>query len=231
MTIHAAWRGNPVCWSPHVSDDSELLEAWRAGDKAAGSILFERHFDRLHAFLSSTVPDAADDLVQKTMLACIEGRDRIQTEFSAYMFGTARQLVYREYDRRQRDGRRVDYGVSSAAELGPSPSSVLARHQQLDMMRTALQRIPLDYQIALELYYLQGMRGPRIAEALAIPEGTVRGRLRRGLDGLRKRLAEIEVDPEQARAAAGAVARWESELPPGGDDDDDDDGEHDDKPD
>lgn len=195
-----------------MTDDRELLEAWRAGDKAAGSELFERHYDRLHGFLNSTLPDAAPDLVQKTMLACLEGRDRIQTDFVAYMFGTARQLVYREYDRRQRDGQRIDYGVSSAHELGPSPSSVIAQHQENGMLIEALRRIPLDYQVALELYYFQGMRGPRIAESLGIPEGTVRGRLRRGLEQLRKRLGEVEANPDQVRDASSTVDRWETDL-------------------
>lgn len=202
-----------------MSDDRDLLDAWRAGDKAAGDVLFERHYPRLYSFLNGTIPDAADDLVQRTMLACIEGRNRIETDFVAYMFGTARQLVYREYDRRQRDGKRLDYGVTSVHAIAPSPSSIFARHELVQMLEAAKRMIPLDYQVALDLYYGQSLRGPRIASALEIPEGTVRGRLRRGLEGLRKVLGEFEANPELLAAAVRTVDGWESELPEGGDDD------------
>jgi RNA polymerase sigma-70 factor (ECF subfamily) len=202
-----------------MSDDRDLLEAWRTGDKAAGDVLFERHYPRLYGFLNATIPDAADDLVQRTMLACIEGRNRIETDFVAYMFGTARQLVYREYDRRQRDGKRIDFGVTSVHALAPSPSSIFARHELVQMLEAAKRMIPLDYQVALDLYYGQSLRGPRIASALEIPEGTVRGRLRRGLEGLRKVLAEFEANPELLAEALRTVDQWASELPDGRDDD------------
>jgi RNA polymerase sigma factor (sigma-70 family) len=196
-----------------MSDDRDLLDAWRRGDKAAGDVLFERHYPRLYGFLNCTIPDAADDLVQRTMLACIEGRNRIETDFVAYMFGTARQLVYREYDRRQRDGKRIDYGVTSAHALAPSPSSIFARHEIAQMLDAAKRMIPLDYQVALDLYYGQSLRGPRIASALEIPEGTVRGRLRRGLAALRKVLADFEANPDLLADAVRTIDGWEAELP------------------
>ena len=203
-----------------VIADHELLEAWRRGDKEAGSELFERHFDRLYNFLRSAMPDGIDDLVQKTMLACVEGRDRIKGEFCAYMLGAARQLVYREYDRRQRDGNRIDYGVTSAHDLAPSPSSIMASHDRSALMYEAMRRIPFDYHVAIELYYLQGLRGPQLAESLGVPEGTARSRVRRGIRHLRKCIAELEANPALRRDASDTVDRWERELADAGDPED-----------
>ena len=49
-----------------MSDDTELLAAWRAGDQAAGSELFDRHFESLRRFFASKVGTGIEDLV----LAC-----------------------------------------------------------------------------------------------------------------------------------------------------------------
>jgi RNA polymerase sigma-70 factor (ECF subfamily) len=196
-----------------VATDRELLDAWRAGDGTAGSELFERHYDALYGFLWNKVPDSVEDLVQKTMLACVEGRDRIESDFVGYMLGAARRLLYREYDRRQREGARFDYGVSSAHDLAPSPSAQLAAHGEEVLLHAALRRIAFDYQVALELHYTQGIRGPQLAAILDVPEGTVRSRLRRGLAQLRVRLGELEASPALAREALTALEAWESELP------------------
>jgi RNA polymerase sigma factor (sigma-70 family) len=200
-------------YSSTVTSDRELLEAWRQGNREAGSELFERHFDVLYSFLRNKTPDGVDDLVQKTMLACVEGRDRIEGDFIAYMLGAARQLLYREYDRRKREGARIDYGVTSAHELAPSPSSMLAVRGQLLLLHAALRRVPFDYQVALELYYFQSIRGPRLATILDVPIGTVRSRVRRGIEHLRVWLDKLEASPELRREAVAALDAWEQELP------------------
>src|SRR5690606_10349004 len=59
-----------------VSDDLELLAAWRDGDAAAGGRLFRRHFDTLFRFFSTKLDGPVEDLVQDTFLGCVRGRDR-----------------------------------------------------------------------------------------------------------------------------------------------------------
>ncbi len=36
-----------------MQSDYDLLDAWRAGDAAAGNELFDRHFDSIYRFLRS----------------------------------------------------------------------------------------------------------------------------------------------------------------------------------
>lgn len=195
-----------------MASDEELLEAWRGGDAAAGSELFERHFDLLYGFFRNKAPESVDDLVQKAMLACVEGRDRIRGAFAGYLIGVARRLLYREYDRRRIDAARIDYGVTSAHALSPSPSSVMAGRAEQVLLHAALRRIPLDNQVVLELRFFQGMTGPQLADVLELPEGTVRNRLRRGLEHLRRQLTVLEADPEARRATEVEIERWAAEL-------------------
>ena len=174
-----------------MRSDFDLLEAWRGGDNVAGNELFDRHFSALYSFFRNKTQRGVDDLVQKTFLACVEGRDRFRQDasFRTYMFAAARRILYREYDRRHKQDERIDYGVTSAHDLDPSPSQIVARKGEQKLLLQALRLIPIDYQVALELYYVQGFRGPELAEILDVPEATVRSRLRRGLEQLKKHAA------------------------------------------
>ena len=176
-------------------DDSKLFDAWQSGDAAAGQRLFERHFESIYRFLKYKVADDPADLVQRTFLACVEARNRFRktASFKAFLFGVARTELLM-YWRRRRKQSDIDFGVSSVEDLNPTPSRLAAKRQEHAQLHSALQAIPLDLQTALELYYWEGLSGPDLAEALGIPEGTVRSRLRRALEALEKKMAAFAVD-------------------------------------
>src|ERR1041385_8354720 len=97
--------------------DFELLQAWSQGDRAAGSLLFERHFDALHRFFRNKAQDGVADLVQQTLLACVEGRSRFRGDasFRTYLFQTARFQLYAYYRARRRDVI-FDFGSMSVTD-------------------------------------------------------------------------------------------------------------------
>ena len=47
------------------------LEAWRAGDHAAGERLVAEHYDVVLRFFRTKAGEEADDLVQRTFLRCV----------------------------------------------------------------------------------------------------------------------------------------------------------------
>ena len=194
--------------------DLELLDAWRQGDAAAGNALFDRHFRALFRFFRNKVNDGIDDLVQQTFLACVEGRDRFRQHatFRTYMYAAARNILYRSFERRQRDAARIDFGVTSARDLGTSPESALGRCGEHRLLLAALRAIPLDFQVALELYYWEGLTGPELARALEVPEATVRSRIRRGLQHLRRQLAELTSKPDLLASTVDNLEEWAREL-------------------
>lgn len=192
-----------------MKGDLELLDAWQAGDTDSGNQLFDRHFRSLYRFFATKVAEGVEDLVQQTFLACLEGRDRIRNSknFRSYMFGCARFIFIRECERLTK-ARAVECGVSSVHDLSPGLSTDFARRAQERLLLEALRRIPIDYQIALELYHFEGMKGPELAEALGIPEATIRSRLRRGLGLLRKHMAEIADSEAQLESTMRNLADW-----------------------
>lgn len=196
-----------------VRSDAELLEAWRGGDTAAGDALFERHFDTLYRFFRSKLSDGIEDLVHDTFLSCVQGPAfRGESSFRTYLFTVARNALYAQLKKQQRRGAEVDVGEQSVADLGLSPSGILVKHAEEKLLLAALRAIPLDLQIALELFYWEDLTAPEIATVLAIPEGTVRSRLRRAREALDERLAALSHDAALLTSTTTGLETWAKRL-------------------
>jgi len=164
-----------------VTSDLELLEAWRNGDKKAGSELFSRHFDSLYRFFASKVADDAEDLIQGTWMACVRYGDTVSkaASFRAYLFTVARNQLYRMLRNRQASGAAVDFTVSAIVDLAPSPATVAVAAQRDRDLLGALRSLPLESQLVLELHYWEDLSATELAEVLDMPVGTVKSRIRR----------------------------------------------------
>ena len=65
-----------------------------------------------------------------------------------------------------------------------------ARREEAANVRTALETLPDEQRKTIELAYFGGFSHSEIAEMLEMPIGTVKGRMRLGLDKLRSQLSE-----------------------------------------
>lgn len=176
--------------------DTELLELWRAGDKSAGEELLSRYFDPLCRFFRSKLSGEVDDLIQRTFMACVEGRDRVeQGGFRAYLFAVARNRLHDHLRSAYRERNVQDLSGMSLADLGTTPSQHVARAREHQLLVDALHRIALDHRIALEMAYWEGMKGPEIATVLGISANTVRSRLARARQELREQLVSMRAEP------------------------------------
>lgn len=162
-------------------DDLTLLDAWRAGDKVAGNALLERHFSSLLRFFQNKVGADADELIQRTLLACAESYRRIRDEasFRTYMFTIARHELARYFRQRSRQQAQLDFSVSSLVDLQTSASARIGRREQLAALEQALAQLPLDDQVLLELFYVEGLDSRALAQVFDIEPGSVRARLHR----------------------------------------------------
>jgi RNA polymerase sigma factor (sigma-70 family) len=198
---------------PAMATDLELLDAWAAGDKRAAKDLLERHFAALFRFFRNKVDDSVEDLVQDTMLACVKGRDRFRRDgsFRTYLFGTARHMLFGYYKKKRREVA-IDFEVSSVVDLGPSPSSVVAERAEHRLLLEAMRRIPLDYQIVLELYHWEGLTGPQLAEVLEVSEAALRSRLHRAKLELRRQMEAVAVAPDVLESTSTNLDAWAESL-------------------
>jgi RNA polymerase sigma-70 factor (ECF subfamily) len=198
-----------------VASDAELLAAWQAGDRDAGGELIDRYFEPVRRFFENKVSEGIEDLIQQTFLACVRRRDHIRDPdaFRGYLFAAARSKLYDYIGARMKSRQaETDFGVSSITDAGISPSQVIAQRDDQRLLLHALRLLPVDLQIALELYYFERVRGRELEIALDVPAGTVRSRLRRGLEILRRRIDELAGSPEALRETSTNLDRWAAEL-------------------
>ncbi|HEY0986037.1 MAG TPA: sigma-70 family RNA polymerase sigma factor, partial [Kofleriaceae bacterium] len=188
---------------PPDDSDFALLDAWRAGDRAAGQELLGRHFATLCGFFESKCKDA-EDLVQRTMLACIAAKDafRKQASFRTYLFTVARRELWHYLRSKQREGKRFDFATISIAEIITTPGSRLARQADRARVIDALRRLPVEQQTLLELHYWQELSIEALSEIFEIDPRATRVRLFRARRRLREALerrSREDQDDEQAR--------------------------------
>lgn len=171
--------------------DLVLLDAWRHGDRRAGEQLFEHYFDAIHRYFVRRVGPDADDLTQRTFLACAEHREHIRGDatFRTFLFAVAHNVFFRHLRGRQCHDDRTDGSVSGIFDASPSSSVVLAAVEEQDELKAALSRLGPEHRRVLELYYWERCTSAQIASKLGLPHGTARTRLRRARGLLR---AEIE---------------------------------------
>jgi RNA polymerase sigma factor (sigma-70 family) len=193
-----------------VPTDSELLDAWRAGDAAAGEALVSRHWPSVSRFFRAKVGEhESADLIAQTFLACVEAKERIASDdVRAYVFAVARRRLAEHF----RTGRRevaVDFASQSLVDLATGPVTEVDRRQRRELLRAGLARIPLDDQIALELAYLENLPLRDVARVLAVGEHTIRSRLARAREKLRVALAAIASSADAALAESALDSRAE----------------------
>jgi RNA polymerase sigma-70 factor (ECF subfamily) len=169
--------------------DQELLARWRAGDRASGQALFERHFDSLYRFFRNKCEGDCDELVQATLLACLDARQQFRGDarFKTYLFAIARNKLYHHYRDRKRDPA-LDLSVTSVADLITTPGTVLARDQTHRALLDALRQLPLEQQTLLELHYWEEMDTIELGAVFEAPPATIRTWLFRARARLRELL-------------------------------------------
>lgn len=187
------------------SSDLELLSAWGAGDKTAGDALVARYFDAVYRFFRSKVSGDVEDLVQRTFLNLLEEHAAVYTpSVRSFLFRIARNRLFDHFRRQQR--RPTDLlGSRSVAELGLGISGRVASAETREIVIAALQTLPLDFQMTLELAYWEGLTGQEIAAALEVSPNTVRSRLSRGRLMLREALEKQVASPDLLAQSLRAI--------------------------
>jgi RNA polymerase sigma-70 factor (ECF subfamily) len=177
-----------------ASDDGTLLERWAAGDSGAAALLLDKYTATLQRFFSLRMAHAADDLVQTTLLACLEGAARVRERcsFRAYLMGIARNQLYALYRKQgvERDKQLVN--TTSRYHGGPSPSTIAWRRREDENLVNALRMLPISMQVILQLAYWEDFTPNELAEALDIPVSAVHSRLHRARQRLREGLEALE---------------------------------------
>lgn len=158
-------------------------------DREAYGELVRRHQSAVRRFLRHlTGGDAAlaDDLAQDTFIQAHRSMARFRggSSFTTWLLGIAHNHFRNSRRSRLRAAEEPQADAAAAAEGSPTRISDL-RHD----LDSALLRLSSDEQIAVHLFYRQGLSHPEMSAVLGWPLGTVKTHLARGKDKLRNLLA------------------------------------------
>lgn len=152
----------------------------------------EEQLPRLRRYARALTRDVsrADDLVQDTLLRALTKQHLYQdgTNLRAWLFTLMHNQHVNDVRRSNRDGGNIDVTeMASVLVANTDPTASRKLHE----LERALGRLPVEQREAILLVGLEGMRYDEAAEVAGVPIGTVRSRLSRGREALR-RLLDVE---------------------------------------
>jgi RNA polymerase sigma-70 factor (ECF subfamily) len=163
-------------------------------------LLLEKEIPRLRRYARALTRDAvrADDLVQSCLVRALAKSHLWQpgTDLRAWLFTILHNQHVNDVRRSVREG--VSVPVEDVAPVLTVQSTQGASLQLRDLDR-ALGKLPEEQRQVLLLVGLEGMRYEEVALVLDVPVGTVRSRLSRGREMLR-RLMDMKVESEASSA-------------------------------
>jgi RNA polymerase sigma-70 factor (ECF subfamily) len=173
------------------ASDHEIMIAVRAGEIARLGELFERYQQRLYAFFvrMTNQPALSEDLVQVVFYRILKYRHTYRDEgkFTAWLYHLARKVAADHFRKHARTPAPTDpTDLHAHADEGASPDHHAATADDLELLRTALARMPLEHREVLVLSRLQNVEHREIARLLDTSVGAVKVRVHRALKELRE---------------------------------------------
>lgn len=149
------------------------------------------YFPMLWRFFRARADHDVDDLIQQTLVLYLESAAKVGPIHhpKAYVLRIARSVLFARY----RTKGTFDPLTQTVRDANCGLSTALSKQRRDDKIRNALEQLPYALFEAIDLYYGEQLRGPGLAAALGVPEGTVRSRLRRAKDQLRVLCGETVV--------------------------------------
>ena len=171
--------------------------------------LLEAEIPRLRRYARALTRDVsrADDLVQSCLTRAVAKQHLWQpgTDLRAWLFTILHNQHVNDVRRSVREG--VNVAVEEMAPVLTVQSNAIATLQLRDL-EAAIAKLPQEQRQVILLVGLEGMRYEEVAVVLGVPVGTVRSRLSRGRDQLRRLMdMEPEETSETDEVLEGQLAR------------------------
>lgn len=183
--------------------DEDLMQLVRRGEAPAFEVVYERHSGAAFslAYRMCGARSAAEDVVQEAFLSLWRSGaryDRARGSVRTWVLGIVHNRAIDSLRRSVvHDRRRAsDEGIEERFEARDRTDVEVARLDEAQEIRTALKALPVEQCRVIELAYFGGFTQTEIAAMLNTPIGTVKGRMRLGLEKMRAQLGSLrEVTP------------------------------------
>ena len=217
--------GYPLAVNWQESSDPELMHAIGRQEVKAFEALYDRYSRLVFSTAYRVLGDAhsAEDVVQDVFVRLWRNPERYVEErgrFLGWMLSVTRNRAIDEVRSRRRRplnesqvGNPDDSGSLTDDTASEPASREMAGAELVDqreMVRAALADLPKEQRLAIELAYYSGLTQAEIAERLATPLGTVKTRIRLGMQKMRValegRVGILEMPPIDGAPARESTA-------------------------
>ena len=182
--------------------DEDLMQYVRKGDARAFEVLYERHsgvaFSLAYRMVGTR--NQAEDVVQEAFISIWRSGaryERTRGSVRTWVLGIVHNRAIDSLRRATVHSKRRadDEGLAEKLEAGERTDVEAARREEAQTVRTAMDTLPTEQSQVIELAYFGGFSHSEIADMLQMPIGTVKGRMRLGLEKMRGALVAREVAP------------------------------------
>jgi RNA polymerase sigma-70 factor (ECF subfamily) len=176
-----------------ATSDQQLIERVARQDRRAFEMLYDRYAPAVFGLALKTLGDRqiAEEAVQEVFWRVWQRAASFDSNrtFAPWLFGIAHNYCIDELRRRRARPQSVyeddDHPVLSSIADATDVSEAALQGEQQRIVADALQQLPQEQRQAIELAYFGGLTQQEIATRLGNPLGTIKTRMRLGLQKLR----------------------------------------------
>ncbi|MEJ7762214.1 MAG: sigma-70 family RNA polymerase sigma factor [Thermomicrobiales bacterium] len=200
MSVAMAAKGEPNLVE---MADADLIGRAAGGDARALEVLYERYSRVVYSFALRIVadPQLAEELLQEVFFRAWQqggAYSASRGSFVTWLLSITHNMAIDEVRKRRRRPQRAD-SEDPEAVLAAMPNLGLSVEDEVwlgalrDTIAGALDTLPPNQRVAIEMAYFKGLTQREIAEQLGEPLGTIKTRMRLGIQKLRDQLEGHEV--------------------------------------
>src|SRR5919106_1674081 len=192
--------------SPSAAVSPEAIEALIQrclnGDQTAWDTIVHQYWRKVFnvAYKFVGKHDQAEDLTQEIFLKIFRSLDTFdrRANFQTWLISISRNLCIDHYRsvRKEREtiDRDVDANELTPASRDPGPVAALEQADRVMLLRQAMAALPDTLRTAVLMRDIQELSYQEIADALRLPEGTVKSRINRGRTELARQIRKLRAD-------------------------------------
>jgi RNA polymerase sigma-70 factor (ECF subfamily) len=186
------------------SDEGQLVERSKAGDRLAFEELVRRHADRLYAVVLRFVADAdeAEEVTQETFLRAWRSIEKfeLRSRFFTWLYRIGINEAKRRAERRPPGGTVSsieDSPIEEAPDWSEAPERRAERANLRKVLEEAVRALPLEYRAPLILRDVEGLSTEEACEVMELGEAAFKSRLHRARLAVRRAVDVYYLESER----------------------------------
>jgi len=180
-----------------LNDDFSLIKRFVDGDESVFKILVNRHKEKVRNLIFVTLnnSDMIDDLSQEVFITVFKKLDkfRFESQFTTWLYRITINKC-RDHLRRVKIRSILSPFSTSEEELSYSSGALHDDLEVQEIVRAAVSQLPVKLRAPLVLKDFEGLSYQEIAETIGVEVGTIKSRIFRARESLKKILEPLKKD-------------------------------------